>query len=79
MDEPLAAPDAFDAWLAARRLSPELFQVQHPELYQSWKGLFNQMHPESFAAQVRFQINALRRSLQGLPALHTPPSPVSEA
>lgn len=79
MDEPVTPPDAFEAWLAQRRIVAAELQSRYPEVYLEWETLFSQMHPDSFAAQIRFQINAVRRSLQGLPALHTAPSPVREA
>ncbi|MEJ1928869.1 hypothetical protein WDZ92_01160 [Nostoc sp. NIES-2111] len=78
MNEAAATLDAFQAWLTSRRIDPEALLRQYPEVYQQWQTLFGQMHPESFAAQIRFQINAVRRSLQGLPALHTAPSPVGK-
>lgn len=78
MNDAPANPDAFQAWLASRRIDAEALQKQYPEVYGHWQTLFSQMHAESFAAQIRFQINAVRRSLQGLPALHTAPSPVGK-
>lgn len=78
MNDAPVTPDAFQAWLASRRIDAEALQKQYPEVYGQWQTLFSQMHPESFAAQIRFQINAVRRSLQGLPALHTAPSPVGK-
>lgn len=79
MNEAAATPDAFQAWLASRRIDAVALQARYPDVYEQWQTLFSQMHPESFAAQIRFQINAVRRSLQGLPALHTAPSPVGKS
>lgn len=78
---PLAATymdDAFATLLAKRNIEAKALQIHLPEVYARWRALFADHHPESFLAQIRFEINATRRRLQGLATPQPLPGPVAE-
>jgi len=67
MDTPENPIPPFTAWLAKRNVDAHTLQTQQPEVFARWEALFAQVHPDSFLAQIRFELNAVRRKLQGLP------------
>lgn len=52
---------AFENYLSVKKIDSESFKKAEPELWEKWKVLFEQIHPESFTAQKLFLINAVRR------------------
>jgi hypothetical protein len=65
--EAVKEENPFHAWLAKRNLAPDALQTQAPEVYARWQALFAQVHADSFLNQIRFELNAVRRRIQGLP------------
>ena len=63
---------AFVALLAKRNIDATALQAALPEVYRRWIQLFESSHPDSFLAQIRFEINAVRRQVQGLLPLAVP-------
>lgn len=51
----------FDEYLIGKKISKEKFAKAEPEMFQEWKELFEQMHPESFTMHKKFLINPIRR------------------
>lgn len=51
----------FDEYLIGKKISKEKFAKAEPEMFQEWKGLFEQMHLESFTMHKKFLINPIRR------------------
>lgn len=70
--------EAFAALLAKRNIAAQALHTHQPEVYARWHALFADHHPESFLAQIRFEINAVRRRLQGLATPEPLPGPVTE-
>ncbi len=58
---------AFRELLARRNIPPDALLAKQPETYRRWLGIFAKVHPESFLAQIRNEINRVRRQVQGLP------------
>lgn len=54
----------FDNYLLSKKIDPALFKMGDTKQYESFKVLFDQMHPESFTQQKLFLINKLRRAYQ---------------
>ena len=52
----------FDTYLADKKIDSQAFSRNEPEKWQSFKRLFDQVHPDSFTTQKKFLINDLRRS-----------------
>ncbi|MEQ9442476.1 MAG: hypothetical protein RIG62_25785 [Cyclobacteriaceae bacterium] len=53
--------DTFEEFLDKKKVASEAFRQGAPDLWEEWKGLFEQMHPNSFTAQKLFLINKIRR------------------
>lgn len=53
----------FHAWLAKRNFDPAYFEAVMPAEYARWQTLFEQLHPDSFWNQIRFELNAVRREI----------------
>jgi len=51
----------FEAYLASKRIDSDAFRNAEPELWESWKRDFDQMHPNSFTVQKLNLINPVRR------------------
>jgi hypothetical protein len=51
----------FEAYLVQKKIDKTKFMTESSTLFSEWKILFEQVHPESFATQKKFQINAIRR------------------
>ena len=66
----------FDEYLKSKKIDPEAFQKNNPEIFSNWKILFEQMHPASFTSRFLFKINGMRRSFQ-LPAEVIPATPAA--
>ena len=51
----------WEEYLVAKKIDSGKFKKNEPELWSSWKLLFEQMHPNSFTAQKLYLINSTRR------------------
>ncbi|PGH41652.1 MAG: hypothetical protein CRN43_00520 [Candidatus Nephrothrix sp. EaCA] len=51
----------FEEYLASKKIHSEKFREGDNGLWNEWKNLFEQLHPESFSAQKLFSVNAVRR------------------
>ncbi|MCG8339791.1 MAG: hypothetical protein MI674_00735 [Cytophagales bacterium] len=51
----------FETYLINKKINPTTFKEKNIEKWKSLKGLFDQVHPNSFTAQKLFLINKLRR------------------
>jgi hypothetical protein len=51
----------FKAFLISKKIDPELFSKNEPDLFLQWDSDFVQMHPKSFEARKLFLINQIRR------------------
>ena len=54
----------FDEYLKSKKIDPEAFLKNEPEIFSNWKNLFEQMHPASFTSRFLFKINGIRRNFQ---------------
>ena len=54
----------FEAYLASKRIDSARFSDAEPQLWQSWKSEFEQLHPNSFTVQKLNLINPIRRKYQ---------------
>lgn len=61
MTSDITSGSAFEAYLASKRIDSGAFRNAEPELWESWKNDFNQMHPNSFTVQKLNLINPVRR------------------
>lgn len=72
----------FEAYLASKRIDSQLFSSAEPELWQSWKRDFEQMHPGSFTMQKLNLINPIRRKYTlavEVVKASAPPKPIAPA
>jgi hypothetical protein len=51
----------FEIYLADKKIDSQAFGDAQPEKWQSFKLLFDQVHPASFTVQKKFLLNDLRR------------------
>ncbi len=51
----------FEAYLIDKKIDPEAFRSSEPEKWESFKSLFEIVHPNSFTVQKKFLLNDLRR------------------
>jgi len=51
----------FEEYLDSKKIDKDQFSKQQPEVYNEWKNLFEQLHPNSFTAQKLYLINSIRR------------------
>ncbi len=51
----------FEEYLKNKKIDENLFKTHEPERWEAWKGIFEQMHPDSFTAQKKFLINDMRK------------------
>lgn len=51
----------FEEYLVSKKIHSEKFREGNNVLWNEWKNLFEQLHPESFYAQKLFSTNAVRR------------------
>lgn len=70
MDNISTGPD-FEAYLKAKRIDATAFSAAEPNIWESWKREFDQMHPNSFTMQKLNLINAVRRKY---PLAEPPPA-----
>ena len=54
----------FEAYLISKRIDSARFNSAEPELWQSWRTEFEQVHPNSFTVQKLYLINPIRRKYQ---------------
>jgi len=52
---------SFEDYLIQKKIDKNLFLKYKPLVYEEWKQLFQQIHPDSFTAQKKFFINSIRR------------------
>lgn len=52
---------SFENYLIQKKIDKTLFLKSKPHVFEEWKQLFEQMHPDSFTAQKKFFINSIRR------------------
>lgn len=57
--------DTFEEYLTKKKIDSAGFQGAKPGLWESWKSLFEQLHPNSFTNQKLFLINTIRREFPG--------------
>ncbi len=51
----------FEAYLLEKKINSEAFKSLEADKWESFRQLFEQMHPNSFTNQKKFLINDLRR------------------
>jgi hypothetical protein len=51
----------FEDFLRKKNIDVDAFKDRKPDMYIEWVQLFSKVHPESFVAQKKFLINAIRR------------------
>lgn len=51
----------WEDYLISKKIDSELFKKEESVLWETWKKLFEQMHPNSFTAQKLYLINPIRR------------------
>jgi hypothetical protein len=51
----------FQEYLTSKKIDAARFATHEPHQYAEWEREFGLLHPESFTAQKKFLINALRR------------------
>ena len=54
----------FESYLISKRIDSARFNQAEPDVWQSWKRDFEQMHPNSFTVQKLNMINPIRRKYQ---------------
>lgn len=64
----------FETYLTSKKIDSPAFRMAEPELWESWKKEFEQMHPNSFTVQKLNLINPIRRKYQ-LKNVSVPASP----
>ena len=74
-----ARAQAFAALLASRNIAVDKLAAAQPARFARWQAMFAGSHPDSFLAQVRFEINAVRRALQADTNADTNANPNSHA
>jgi hypothetical protein len=45
----------------SKNINSEAFKVAELSQFLTWENAFNQMHPNSFTEQYKFQLNKIRR------------------
>jgi len=55
------APVDFEAYLLSKKIDAAAFLRQEPQMWNTWKREFDQIHPKSFTAQKLYLINPVRR------------------
>jgi hypothetical protein len=51
----------FEDFLKQKKIDPRTFREGDPGLWNDFKIIYDQVHPDSFTAQKLFQINRIRR------------------
>lgn len=52
----------FDEYLAGKKIDAKQYQASESDQYLEFKGIFDQVHPDSFTQQKLFLINKIRRA-----------------
>ena len=52
----------FDEYLTGKKIDAAKFRAAETDQYESFKEIFDQVHPESFTQQKLFLINKIRRA-----------------
>jgi hypothetical protein len=67
----------FETYLMSKKIDSQAFRKAEPELWESWKKEFEQMHPNSFTVQKLNLINPIRRKyqLKAVPVSVSPETP----
>jgi len=66
----------FEAYLESKKIDSQAFRLAEPEVWKSWSGDFEQMHPNSFTVHKLNLINPVRRKY---PLKSITPPPVQDA
>lgn len=56
--------ESFEDYLVSKKIESTSFKENEPSLWNEWKALFNEIHPDSFNAQKLYAINKIRRKYQ---------------
>jgi hypothetical protein len=51
----------FEDYLMSKNINSEAYKVAELSQFLTWENAFNQMHPNSFTEQYKFQLNKIRR------------------
>ncbi len=51
----------FETYLFEKMIDSQAFRLHEPDKWQSFRELFEKVHPNSFTAQKKFLLNDLRR------------------
>jgi hypothetical protein len=51
----------YETYLIEKKIDPEAFRDNEPDKWQSFKVIFESVHPNSFTVQKKFLLNDLRR------------------
>jgi hypothetical protein len=67
---------SFEAYLISKNIDSAVFRNAEPQVWDSWKKEFEQVHPNSFTVQKLNLINPIRRKypLQIQPEINAPDS-----
>lgn len=57
----MTEPEPFATTLRRRNIDEATLRERLPQVHARWQTLHQHHHPESFLAQIRFEINAVRR------------------
>ena len=57
--------ETFEEYLTKKKIDSAEFHQAKPALWEEWKNLFEQVHPDSFTHQKLFLINNIRREFPG--------------
>lgn len=52
---------SFEEYLINKKIDPQKFEQGEPQTFQSFKSLYEVVHPKSFTSQKLFLINKIRR------------------
>lgn len=52
---------SFEDYLKQKKINASAWQATNPTQWETFKTLFEQIHPDSFTAQKKFLINDLRK------------------
>jgi hypothetical protein len=51
----------FEEYLQSKKIDADKFRKADIQRFNEWKEKFSRLHPESFTAQKKFLLNAIRR------------------
>lgn len=53
--------EEFEAYLKSKKIDAKAFRKHERQMWEAWKQLFAEVHPNSFTQQKLFLINPVRR------------------